>query len=74
MRTALHIDDDILQKASKLTGMGEKTTLGRHGNRGPDRSSRYAAAGRPRRRRAESTIRPATETQTVILLDTTRAY
>ncbi len=31
MRTTLNIDDDILKKASELTGVGEKTALVRMG-------------------------------------------
>ncbi|MBN1393962.1 MAG: type II toxin-antitoxin system VapB family antitoxin [Pirellulales bacterium] len=31
MRTTLNIDDDMLKKASRLTGVGEKTTLVRMG-------------------------------------------
>ena len=31
MRTTLNIDDEILNKASKLTGVGEKTALVRMG-------------------------------------------
>jgi len=31
MRTTLNIDDEILQKASQLTGIGEKTSLVRLG-------------------------------------------
>jgi Arc/MetJ family transcription regulator len=31
MRTTLNIDDQILEKASKLTGISEKTTLVRLG-------------------------------------------
>jgi len=31
MRTTLNIDDEILQKASQLTGIGEKTLLVRLG-------------------------------------------
>ena len=31
MRTTLNIDDEILEKASRLTGIKEKTSLVRHG-------------------------------------------
>ncbi len=31
MRTTLNIDDQILEKASRLTGVKEKTSLGRLG-------------------------------------------
>ena len=31
MRTTLNIDDDVLKKASELTGIGEKTALVRMG-------------------------------------------
>ena len=31
MRTTLNIEDELLKKASKLTGIKEKTSLVRHG-------------------------------------------
>lgn len=31
MRTTLNIDDELLKKASELTGIKEKTTLVKHG-------------------------------------------
>ena len=61
MRTTLNIDDDLLEKAARLTGMKEKTALVRLGLEllvARESARRLAALGgtepglkRPRRRR-----------------------
>jgi len=64
MRTTLNIEDDLIERASKLTGIKEKTSLVRKGLEtliSIESSKRLAALGgsekkirMPRRRRSES--------------------
>ncbi len=64
MRTTLNIEDDLVERASKLTGIKEKTSLVRKGLEtliSLESSKRLAALGgsekkirMPRRRRSES--------------------
>jgi len=64
MRTTLNIEDDLVERASKLTGIKEKTSLVRKGLEtliSIESSKRLAALGgsekkirMPRRRRSES--------------------
>ena len=70
MRTTLNIDDGVLQRASELTGVREKTALVRMGLESLIARQSAATACCAGRHRAASTAGATAETETVILVDT----